>query len=46
MVGMVKEDDDARLKLKLSPDQISHTIAMGVLWVNHETIYQYITRDE
>ena len=45
MIGIVKEEVDARLRIKHSPDQISKSLALSGLKVSHETIYQYLASD-
>jgi transposase, IS30 family len=45
MVGIIKEEVDARLRIKHSPDQISKSLALSGLKVSHETIYQYLASD-
>lgn len=45
MVGIIKDQVEARLRIKHSPDQISKSLALGGLRVSHETIYQYIADD-
>ena len=45
VVGEVKNQVDARLQLKHSPDQISKTLEKMELKVSHESIYQYIYED-
>jgi transposase, IS30 family len=45
MVGVIKEEVEARLRIKHSPDQISKSLALRDLRVSHETIYQYIADD-
>ena len=46
MVGILKEEVDARLRIKHSPDQISKSLALRGLKVSHETIYQYLESDK
>lgn len=45
MVGIIKDEVEARLKIKHSPDQISKSLALRDLKVSHETIYQHIADD-
>ena len=45
MVGIIKDEVEARLRIKHSPDQISKSLALIDLKVSHETIYQYIAAD-
>lgn len=45
IVGLIKEEVEARLRIKHSPDQISKSLALISLKVSHETIYQHITND-
>lgn len=45
MVGAIKEEVEARLRIKHSPDQISNTLILSGLKVSHETIYQHVARD-
>lgn len=45
VVGEVKNQVDARLQLKHSPDQISKTLEKMKLKVSHESIYQYVYED-
>ena len=45
VVGEVKNQVDARLQLKHSPDQISKTLEKMELKVSHESIYQYVYED-
>ena len=45
MVGIIKDEVEARLRIKHSPDQISKSLALMDLKVSHETIYQYIAAD-
>lgn len=46
MVGILKEEVDARLRIKHSPDQISKSLALSGLKFSHETIYQYLESDK
>lgn len=46
IVGVVKEEVEARLRIKHSPEQISNTLALNGLNVSHETIYQHIAHDK
>lgn len=46
MVGIIKDEVEARLKIKHSPDQISKSLALCGLKVSHETIYQHIADDK
>jgi IS30 family transposase len=45
ITGEVKEQVDARILLKHSPDQISKKLGLLKLKVSHESIYQYILED-
>ena len=45
MVGIIKDEVEARLRIRHSPDQISKSLALLDLKVSHETIYQYIAAD-
>jgi IS30 family transposase len=45
MVGIIKDEVEARLRIKHSPDQISKSLALRELKVSHETIYQHIADD-
>ena len=45
MIGIIKNEVEARLRIKRSPDQISKSLALKDLKVSHETIYQYIADD-
>lgn len=45
MIGIIKDEVEARLRIKHSPDQISKSLALQDLKVSHETIYQYIADD-
>lgn len=45
MVGIIKDEVDARLGRKHSPDQISKSLALSGLSVSHEAIYQYLAED-
>ncbi len=45
MVGNIKDEVEARLMIKHSPDQISKSLALRDLKVSHETIYQHIADD-
>ncbi len=45
MVGLIKDEVEARLRIKHSLDQISKSLALRDLNVSHETIYQHITAD-
>ena len=46
MVGIIKDEVEARLRIKHSHDQISKSLAIIDLKVSHETIYQYIATDQ
>ncbi len=46
VVGEIKDQVDARLLLKHSPDQISKKLAMEGLQVSHESIYRYVMADK
>ncbi|MDA7931796.1 IS30 family transposase [Akkermansiaceae bacterium] len=43
--GEVKNQVDARLLVKHSPDQISNTLALFGIAVSHESIYEYVSVD-
>jgi IS30 family transposase len=45
MVGIVKVEVEARLRIKHSPDQISNSLALSGLKVSYETIYRHIADD-
>ena len=45
MVGIIKDEVEARLRIKHNPDQISKSLALLDLKVSHEEIYQYIAAD-
>ncbi len=45
ITGAVKQQVDARMLLKHSPDQISKKLKLQNIHVSHETIYQYILGD-
>lgn len=45
MVGILKDEVEARLRIKHSPDQISNSLMLRGLKVSHETIYQYLVDD-
>lgn len=45
MAGLIKDEVEARLRIKHSPDQISKSLALRGLKVSHETIYQHIAKD-
>ena len=45
MVGILKDEVEARLMIKHSPDQISNSLALKGFKVSHETIYQHVARD-
>lgn len=45
MVGIIKDEVEARLKRIHSPDQVRYALALRDLKVSHETIYQYLERD-
>jgi IS30 family transposase len=45
MVGMIKDEVEARLRIKHSPDQISKSLVLRELNVSHEAIYQHIAND-
>ena len=45
MIGIIKNEVEARLRIKRSPDLISKSLALQDLKVSHETIYQYIADD-
>lgn len=45
MVGIIRDEVEARLRIKHSPDQISKTLALRDLKVSHETIYRHIVAD-
>jgi IS30 family transposase len=46
VTGPIKDQIDARLLCKHSPDQISNTLAREGLQVSHEAIYRYIEEDK
>jgi IS30 family transposase len=46
MVGELKEEVEARLRIKHSPEQISNALTLKGLQVSHETIYQHAARDK
>ena len=46
VVGVVKEEVEARLRIKHSPEQISNALNLSGLKVSHEAIYQHIARDK
>jgi len=46
VTGEIKDQVDARLLLKHSPDQISKKLAMEGLHVSHESIYRYVIADK
>jgi len=45
MVGILKDEVEARLMIKHSPDQISKALVFKGLKVSHETIYQHVADD-
>jgi IS30 family transposase len=45
MVGIIKDEVEARLRIKHSPDQISKSLALRDLKVSHEAIYRHIADD-
>lgn len=45
MVGELRSQTEARLRLKHSPDQISNSLRKIGIKVSHETIYKHIARD-
>jgi|APFre7841882793_1041355.scaffolds.fasta_scaffold16208_1 transposase, IS30 family len=45
MVGIIKDEVEARLRIKHSPDQISNSLILKGLKVSHETIYQHLADD-
>ena len=45
MVGIIKDEVEARLRIKHSPDQISNSLVLKGLKVSHETIYQHLADD-
>ena len=45
MVGIIRDEVEARLRIRHSPDQISKSLAIQDLKVSHETIYQHIADD-
>jgi len=45
ITGVVKEQVDARILVKHSPDQISKKLKLQNIHVSHESIYQYILAD-
>lgn len=46
VVGEVKEEVEARLRTKHSPDQISRKLALEGVKVSHEAIYQHVLWDK
>lgn len=46
IVGIIKDEVEARLRIKHSPDQISKSLALCDLKVSHEAIYQHIAEDK
>jgi IS30 family transposase len=46
MVGELKEQVEARLRIKHSPEQISNALTLKGWHVSHETIYQHVARDK
>ena len=45
ITGEVREQVEARLLLKHSPDQISEKMALQKMFVSRESIYQYVLSD-
>jgi transposase, IS30 family len=45
MVGIIKDEVEARLRTKHSPDQISKSLTLLGLMISHETIYQHVASD-
>jgi transposase, IS30 family len=45
IVGDLKDEVEARLLLKHSPDQISKTLALAGMRVSHESIYKHVIAD-
>ena len=45
VVGIIKDEVEARLRIKHSPDQISKSLVLRNLNVSHEAIYQHIAND-
>ena len=45
MIGIIKDEVEARLRIKHSPDQISKSLALRDLNVSHETFYRHIAAD-
>lgn len=45
IAGKIKDQVEARLLVKHSPDQISNKLALEGLVVSHESIYQYVLDD-
>jgi IS30 family transposase len=45
LVGDLKDEVEARLILKHSPDQISKTLALAGMQVSHESIYKHVIAD-
>jgi IS30 family transposase len=45
VVGELKYEVEARLRMKHSPDQISNRLAMEGMEVSHESIYRHVARD-
>ena len=46
VVGVVKEEVEALLRIKHSPEQISNALKLNGLNVSHATIYHHIVRDK
>jgi transposase, IS30 family len=44
--GLIKDEVEARLRIKHSPDQISKSLVLLDLKVSHETIYRFIANDK
>lgn len=45
VVGELRDEVEARLRIKHSPDQISNSLAMEGAEVSHESIYRHVARD-
>ena len=45
VAGALRDEVEARLRIKHSPDQISNSLAMEGMEVSHESIYRHVARD-
>ncbi len=45
VIGALRDEVEARLRIKHSPDQISNSLAMEGMKVSHESIYCHVARD-